>query len=142
MPGTIINPNRSGTITIGPTGSEVTVTCQIQRITLEPTAPSPRTIDPTYCADTPTEVGGGSSTWRLSFDYLQDWGATDSLSQLLHDNDAKPLDFTITPSDTTVPIASGTVTGAAGPYGGAAQSEWVGTGSLVVTGAPTFTAQP
>lgn len=138
MPATIINPNNSGLITIGLVGVEKTVSCQITTIMLDPSQGS-TSIAGTYCA-APQNVPLGS-TWALSFDYLQDWGATDSLSQLLTDNDGGELDFTITPTDTTVPSATGTCYGASQAYGGAADAPWTHSGTLQVVGAPSFDAQ-
>jgi len=133
-----ITPNNSGTITVGPTGSETSVECQVVNWQL---VPSPNTTPRagTYCAAPGMVVG--KSSWALQFDYLQDWGATDSLSQMLFDNDGEVLAFTFTPSDATVPEATGEFYASAGAYGGDAGSAWQTTGNCPLVSAPSFAAQ-
>lgn len=137
MPATTINPNNSGTITLGPTGTEKSIECQIINWRCEPEANDSEQPG-TYCS-APTTVPGLSS-WFAAFDYLQDWGATDSLSQLLFDNDGKKLDFTFSPDVPNVPTVTGTLYARAGAFGGDAGSVWQSSGRCPLVSAPTITA--
>jgi hypothetical protein len=134
---TSINPNNSGTITIGPTGTEKAVACQIINFRCEPEANDSEQPG-TFC-EAPTTVPGLSS-WFAAFDYLQDWGAADSLSQLMFDNDGKPLDFTFHPNVAGVPECKGTMYGRAGAFGGDAGAVWQSTGRCPMKSKPTFAA--
>jgi hypothetical protein len=136
---TVINPNNSGTVKVGVTGTLKSVECQVINWLLTPSA---NTTDRpgTYCEAPSSTVG--KSSWTLSFDYLQDWGATDSLSQLLFDNDGEVLDFEFAPANDSVPMAKGSFYASAGAFGGDAGSAWQSSGSCPLTAAPTFTAQP
>jgi len=131
-----INPNNSGTITVGPTGSEIAVECQIVNWRCEPEANDSQQPG-TYC-EAPTTVPGRSS-WFAAFDYLQDWGKADSLSQLLFDNDGLPLDFTFSADAAGVPTVTGTMYARAGTFGGAAGEVWQSSGRCPLTSAPTIT---
>lgn len=135
----IINPNNSGTITLGPTGTLKDVHCQIVNWRCEPEANDSQQPG-TFCA-APTTVPGKSS-WFAAFDYLQDWGSTDSLSQLLFDNDGEALDFTFRPDVAGVPTVNGTLYARAGAFGGAAGEVWQSSGRCPLVAAPTFTAAP
>lgn len=138
MPVKTINPNNSGTITVGPTGTEKAVSCQVINWQLAPTANTTQRPG-TYC-EAPSQVVGRSS-WAVSFDYLQDWGAADSLSQMLYDNDGKVLDFTFTPDDASVPEATGQFYALAGAYGGPAGEAWQSSGQCPLVAAPAITPQ-
>ena len=87
MPVVDINPNNSGTILLGladpPTGD---YSCQVINFTLESVAVTTERAG-TFCA-APATLNGASS-WQVSFEYLQDWGATDSISELFFENDGR-----------------------------------------------------
>jgi hypothetical protein len=134
-----INPKNSGTITLGPTGTLKDVHCQIVNWRCEPEA-NDSAQPGTFCA-APTTVPGKSS-WFAAFDYLQDWGATDSLSQLLFDHDGEALDFTFRPDVDTVPTVKGTLYARAGAFGGGAGEVWQSSGRCPLIAAPTFEAAP
>lgn len=137
MPVRQINPNNSGTITLGPTGSEKSIECQIVNWRCEPEANDSQ-VPGTYC-EAPSTVPGRSS-WFAAFDYVQDWGATDSLSQMLFDNDGRPLDFTFSPDVAGVPTVTGTLYARAGAFGGPAGEVWQSSGRCPLVTAPTLTA--
>jgi len=138
MPTYEINPNNSGTIMLGVAGATplVEFSCQITNWALEP-SPNTNTRAGTYCGP-PVDVPGKSS-WKLSFDFLQDWGATPSLSEFTNTNDGVLCDFTFAPSNPTVPEASGSVWVTATAYGGEPGVSWATTGEWSVDGTPTFT---
>lgn len=137
MPVVDINPNNSGTILLGlvspPTGD---YSCQVINFTLESVAVTTERAG-TFCA-APATLNGASS-WQVSFEYLQDWGAADSISELFFENDGKEIFFSFVPDVPTVPTASGSFNCQAGNYGGDAGSSWVSTGTCGLTAKPTIT---
>jgi len=138
MPVVDINPNNSGTILLGladpPTGD---YSCQVINFTLESVAVTTERAG-TFCSASATL--NSASSWQVSFEYLQDWGATDSISELLFDNDGQEIFFSFHPDVPTVPTASGSFNAQAGNYGGDAGSSWVSSGTCGLTGKPTITA--
>ena len=138
MSAVTINPNNSGSIKLGTAPTLVEFACQVTNWALEP-APNTKTRAGTYC-DAPVDVPGRSS-WKLSFDFLQDWGAAESLSEFTNDNDGVLVDFEFFPTLTGVPKASGRVWVTATAYGGAPGEDWASTGEWSVDGAPTFAPQ-
>ena len=133
--------NLRGVIKVGLTATpDTVVTCQVTGLECVPTQQT-ATSPATACAAQQTVVTGASS-WALSFSYKQDWGNDDSLSEFMFDNDGQgPAFFEYTPADTDVPMVSGEFTPTAGPFGGAAASTFVATGTMPMPGAPTFTPQ-
>jgi hypothetical protein len=137
MPVVDINPNNSGTILLGladpPTGD---YSCQVINFTLESVAVTTERAG-TFCA-APATLNSASS-WQVSFEYLQDWGATDSISELLFENDGSEIFFSFVPDVATVPTASGSFNAQAGNYGGDAGTSWTSSGTCGLTGKPTIT---
>ena len=137
MPVVDINPNNSGTILLGladpPTGD---YSCQVINFTLESVAVTTDRAG-TFCA-APATLNSASS-WQVSFEYLQDWGATDSISELLFENDGSEIFFSFVPDVATVPTASGSFNAQAGNYGGDAGTSWTSSGTCGLTGKPTIT---
>ncbi len=137
MPVVDINPNNSGTILLGlvdpPTGD---YSCQVINFTLESVAVTTDRAG-TFCA-APATLNSASS-WQVSFEYLQDWGATDSISELLFENDGSEIFFSFVPDVATVPTASGSFNAQAGNYGGDAGTSWDFSGTCGLNGVPTFT---
>ena len=139
MSTTVINPNNSGTIKLGTASADTEVQCQVTNYALTPSANTSE-VAGTYCSP-PTQTVG-KSTWSLDFDFMQDWGASPSLSELLMNNDGEDLQFEFTPTDTSLPKASGTCKAVAGAFGGPAGEAWTASASLPVIGTPTMTPQP
>jgi hypothetical protein len=138
MPTVTINPNNSGSIKLGTAPTLKEFACQVTNWILEP-APNMKDRAGTYCGP-PTSVPGLSS-WKLSFDFLQDWGTLDGLSEFTADNDGVLVDFEFFPTVAAVPKAAGKVWVTATAYGGAPGESWASTGEWSVEGTPTFTAQ-
>lgn len=139
MPVTTINPNNSGTIKIAVAGDTLDADygCQITNMSIEPeqnTSDRPGT----YCAP-PTSVPGRSS-WAMSFDFLQDWGADPSLSQFTYDHDGELCDFEFVPTGaSSVPPCTGQVYVTATAFGGEPGESWATTGSWPIEGVPVMT---
>jgi len=127
----------SGVIKIGTTASPTdTFECQISNFVISSSAQSV-TVPPTYC-------DGGSTAARPSqfsvqMTYMQDWGETVSLSELLWDEDGNLLYFSFEPTDTTAGTWAGTCYAVAGDVGGEGQGLWVSTDDLPCDVKPTYT---
>jgi hypothetical protein len=125
--------------TLTPPGTPVDYSCQVISAAITPT-PNAVDIPATFCAPASQTAAGSSFTLDLTF--LQDWGATDSLSQFLYDNDATAgVAFTVS----GIAVASGTAVEAAGvctivaaAYGGEAGTPLQATASLPIDGKPTI----
>lgn len=138
MPVVDINPNNSGTIMLGLTATPTQdYGCQVINWVLNP-VPNTSERPGTFCA--PPLTKNSASSWEVSFEYLQDWGSANSLSQFLFDNDASLVFYSFTPDVPDVPVASGSFYAVAGPYGGDAGTSWQSTGTMAHEGVPTFTA--
>ena len=141
MSAPIINFGR-GTIAIGDAvGPTDQFECQIQNFTITP-SPNLIQVAGTYC-EGPTTLAQ-KSTFSIELEWLSDWGSdvSNSLSQLLWDNDGEPLHFTFTPEAETLPVATGQVIGQAGTFGGPGDNIWTNSTSLPCTSKPTLTARP
>jgi len=141
MAAPIINFGR-GTIALGITASPSDqYECQIQNFTITPSANLIQ-VAGTYC-EGPTTLAQ-KSTYAIDLTWLSDWGSdvTNSLSQLLWDNDGEPLYFEFTPEAATLPTATGQVIGQAGTFGGPGDNIWQNTTSLPCTAKPVLTPRP
>lgn len=124
MPTYEINPNNAGTIELALAGITplVAYSCQVTSFSVEPT-PNTTTTPGTYCGapvDTP-----GASSWAIVISFLQDWGATPSLSQFTFDNDGALCDFAFTSSNPdTVPSIEGSAYVTATAFGGDPGASW------------------
>ncbi|MET0911033.1 MAG: hypothetical protein ABWZ99_16325 [Ilumatobacteraceae bacterium] len=137
MPVVDINPNNSGTIMLGLTAIPTQdYACQVINFLLEPVANTTERAG-TFCS-APATINAASS-WQVSFQYLQDWGAANSISQFFFDNDGQEVFFSFAPDVTDVPTASGSFNCMAGSYGGDAGSSWDFSGTCGLVGTPTFT---
>jgi hypothetical protein len=126
-----------GTIKIGTTASPTDqFECQISNFTITPSANSIQ-IPGTYCQG--PSIAAQSSTFSIALSYLSDWGETDSLSQLLWDNDGLPLYFTFEPDAPGLPTADGQCYGVAGTFGGEGDGLWQTTSTLPCVSKPTLT---
>ena len=127
-----------GTIAIGITASPIDMfECQISAFAVEASANS-SAIAGTYCAGPTTRAT--ASSFAVNMSYLTDWGnPTESLSQLLWDNDGKLLYFDFIPDDPAMPNCDGQFWGIAGPFGGPGNDVWTGTGSMPCPEKPTVT---
>ena len=134
MPVEQINPNNSGTITLGTVPGDYS--CQITDWQLLPVA-NTTTRPGTYCAP-PTNVPGKSS-WTLQFAFLQDWTLGSGISQFTFDNDGELVPFSFVPDVEGAPTISGDVWITATAYGGLPAEAWVSTGTWNVDGVPVVT---
>jgi hypothetical protein len=138
MPVVDLNPNNSGTIKLGVAAAPtLDYACQVINWALTP-VPNTTERPGTYCA--PPLTRNSTSAWEVAFNYLQDWGAAQSISQFFFDNDAQLVYFEFAPDIPTVPVASGSFYAVAGAYGGDAGTSWTHTGTMALEGIPTFTA--
>ena len=129
----------SGTLAIGATASPTDMyECAVGNFVVT-ASPNLIPIPATLC------IGPGNasqpSSWSCSITYMQDWGETLSLSQLLFDADGTELFFEFTPNDTTVPSCAGSFSAVAGDYGGEGQGLWTNTSDLPMQDKPTITPQ-
>ena len=137
MPVVDINPNNSGTVKLGLTAVPTQeYGCQVINFILNSVANT--TERPGTFCEAPATINAASS-WEVSFEYLQDWGATNSISQFFFDNDGSEVFFEFAPDDPEVPKATGSFNCMAGSYGGDAGSSWVSTGTCGMVGKPTIT---
>jgi len=137
MPVVDINPNNSGTVKLGLTAAPTQeYNCQVTNWILEPQANT--TERPGTFCEAPATINAASS-WQVTFDYLQDWGATNSISQFFFDNDGEEVFFEFAPDVPDVPTASGSFNCMAGAYGGDAGSSWVSSGTCGLKAKPTLT---
>lgn len=128
-----------GVLTMGTTASPTDdVSCQVRGFTITSTAVT-QPIPATLCAG--AGVYAQPSTFSLSLEYMQDWGNTASLSELLNDNDGEPIFFNFVPDAVEVPSASGSCFAVAGDFGGEGQGLWVSTDELPLIGTPVYTPQ-
>lgn len=137
MPVVDINPNNSGTILLGVAATPTDdYACQVINFVIESVAVTSERAG-TFCAAPATL--NSASKWQVSFQYLQDWGATKSISQFLFDNDGKEVFFSFVPDVATVPTATGSFYAQAGSFGGDAGTSWDFSGTCGMNGKPTFT---
>jgi hypothetical protein len=137
MPVVDINPNNSGTIMLGVTASPTQdYACQVINFQLDPVQNTSERSG-TFCA--PPATLNAASSWEVSFEYLQDWGAANSISQFFFDNDGSEVFFSFVPDVPEVPTATGSFNCMAGSYGGDAGSSWTSTGTCGMVAPPTFT---
>lgn len=138
MPVTDINPNNSGTLKLGVAASPTDeFSCQVINWQLNP-VPNTTQRPGTYCS--PPLTKNAASSWQVAFNYLQDWGATPSISQFMFDNDGELVYFTFDPTVEDVPSVAGSFWCVAGAYGGDAGTSWAYSGTCALEGVPTFTA--
>ena len=127
----------SGTIKIGTTASPTDqFECVISQFVVS-ASPSSITIPATYCEAESTAATG--SSFSVSWNFAQDWGATPSLSELLLAQDGNLLYWAFEPDDVTVGSFTGQCYGVAGDIGGPGQGLWVSTGQLPCPEAPVYT---
>jgi len=139
MPAYEINPNNAGTIELALAGVTplVSYACQVTSLVLEP-AQNTTTTPGTYCQaphDTP-----GLSSWAMVISFLQDWGATPSLSEFTLTNDGELCDFEFTSSSpATIPSMTGQAYVTATAFGGDPGAVWaVSTQRWSMKTAPTL----
>jgi hypothetical protein len=141
MSATVLNPNNSGTISMALAGITplVDYDCQVTNMSLEPTGATTE-VPGTYC-QAKFDQPDGLSKWALVISFLQDWGASPSLSKFTMDNDGELCDFSFEPDIDGIPTMTGQVYVQATPYGGAAGAAWQG-GPFrwPMKGEPTFVA--
>ena len=129
----------SGVIEIGSTASPTDAfECQISTFTITPSA-NIGSVPGTYCQG-PSSYAQ-KSNYAVDMTFMSDWGTTPSLSELLWDNDGAPLFFEFTPSDTSIPKATGEFYAVAGTFGGDGDSLWTSTQSMPCVEKPVLTPQ-
>ena len=117
----------SGVILIGDTASPTDAfECQISEFTVNASANTGQ-IPGTYCQG-PSQYGQ-ASTYGVQMTFLQDWGETGSLSQLLWDNDGDLLYFIFTP-DVSGTDCTGSYYAVGGSFGGAGDQAWTTTANM------------
>lgn len=91
--------------------------CQMTSATITP-VPQTQTIPSTGCA--PSADSPGKTKWQIDAAWLQDWGATDSLSQYAFDHDTELVWYRFEADTVEAPQvkAEGQLYLAAGGYGG------------------------
>ena len=127
----------SGVIKMGTTASPTDAfECQISNFVIT-SSPNSISIPATYCAGQSTKAQ--PSSFAVSMTYMQDWGETASLSELLFNNDGSLLYFEFEPTDTTAGTWNGTCWAVAGDIGGEGQGLWVSSEELPCDVKPTYT---
>ncbi len=127
----------AGTLTIGTTANPTDeFQCQVGAFTV--TASSNLQPVPATLCSGPSQAASASS-FSCMITYLQDWGETISLSQLLWDNDAKKIYFKYVPEDNTVSSIEGACWSVAGDYGGEGAGLWVNSSDMPCTDKPVIT---
>jgi hypothetical protein len=112
--------------------------CQVNSAEIQ-AQPKLQTVPATFC--NPESQMPSATGWQLVITFLQDWGATESLSQYLFDNDAELKWFMLSPTDVTlddVPSATGQCWIVAGQYLGAAGAPVNATSTMPVPAKPTI----
>lgn len=138
MPVVDINPNNSGTIKLGTAAAPTTdYACQVINFVIEP-VPNSVPSQGTFCRAPGTRTT--ASSYQVSFEYLQDWGATNSISSFMKDNDGQLVYFEFDPDVPTASTASGSFWAQAGSYGGLAGDSWTSSGTCPLEGDWTETA--
>lgn len=99
---------------------------------------SPNTTDvpATFCE--PASTINVPSSFTLELNGLQDWGEADSFSEYLFVHDAEQVMFQLFLDGVVEPSATGTVSIAAGDFGGVAGEPLTFTASLPILGKPTI----
>ena len=100
--------------------------CQITEFVVNASA-NIGSIPGTYCQG-PSQYGQ-KSTYAVAMTFLQDWGETPSLSQLLWDNDGDELFFIFTP-DVSGVDCTGSFYAIGGSFGGAGDQAWTTTANM------------
>jgi hypothetical protein len=123
-------------ITFGDVASPVSVECQVTSAAITST-PNLITVPATGCEG--SSQMPAASTYALALTFLQDWGQTDSLSQLLWDGEGDLSEFSIAlATDPLVPVATGSVRLVAGSYGGDFSQPLSSTVTLPCQGKPVI----
>ena len=137
MPKYVIVPSPDAvvkfTIPAGGAGTAVSFECQVTSGAVIAT-PTPLTVPATGCEGPSTRQAASSYTLNIAF--LQDWGATDSLSQFLWDNQLEDADFELSVGATPIPIATGVCQLVAGDYGGDFANPLTAVADMGITGTP------
>ncbi len=134
----VLVPSPNATVSFKLTGAvdpAVQYECQVVSAAISMT-PNTTTVPATGCAGPQTR--NLPPTYALALNFLQDWGATGSLSQFLWDNQLEDADFTVALGDDPVPVASGTCQLVPGNYGGDFANPLTATSSMPITEKPTI----
>jgi hypothetical protein len=137
MPVVDINPNNSGSIMLGiadPPTQEYA--CQITNFKIDPVEKS-QPVPETFCR--PEGERATASSHAATFEYLQDWGAPNSISQFMKDNDGKLVYFIYEAGNPALTGATGAFWARAGSFGGTPGESWSSSGNLPLEGDYTVT---
>lgn len=124
---------KGGTVTLGPTETELTVECQITGASIV-ASPDPKELT-TLCGKVTVP---GVTGYVLNLDYAQDWYES-GISTFLFENDGLLVPFEIKPTTAASPIASGMAYVVPGDFGGTSGEIMVGSVALGIDGKPTIT---
>lgn len=111
--------------------------CQIVSAAVN-AVPKLQTVPATFCA--PESQAPASTGWEVAITALQDWGATNSLSEFLFNNDATSKWFQIAPNQPDAPKMEGQCWLVAGSYMGDAGTPLTATATFPCLAKPTLTA--
>ena len=127
----------SGVILIGDAATPTDpFECQISEFTVNASANIGQ-IPGTYCQG-PSQYGQ-ASTYAVQMTFMQDWGETSSLSQLLWDNDGELLYFEFTPDAGGIDCV-GSFYAIGGSFGGGGDQVWTTTASMPCPAQPVVAA--
>jgi hypothetical protein len=140
MSGPVVLNIKDATVQFALTETAVTTapdfTCQVTSAAIKAN-PKLQTVPATFCAA--ESQSPSASGWQLDLTWLQDWGATDSMSQFMFDNDTALMFFSIVPVDPAAPAATGQCYVVAGDYLGAAGTVLTATATCPLPVKPTIT---
>lgn len=140
----VINPKSTGTIRFAAT--EVALS---SAPTFEDQIFNFRVVARQNLADVPATFSAAAgqsaaaSSWSIEFEYLQDWGSTNSLSKYLYDNDGVLVWFEHNPAGSTTGTPDtfrGQCYVVAGAHGGAADENWQDSLTMPCPSKPTRVA--
>jgi hypothetical protein len=141
MSGPVVLNIKDATVKFGVDSTALTsapdFTCQVTSAAIKAN-PKLQTVAATFCA-AESQIPAASG-WQMDLAWLQDWGATDSMSQFMFDHDTDLMMFEITPVDPAAPGATGSCYVVAGDYLGAAGTVLVATATCPLPVKPTITA--
>jgi hypothetical protein len=124
---------QDGTLTLGPSATATDVSCQVSNASIVAT-PQQKTIT-TLCG---VSNAAGITSFVLHVEAAPDWAA-DGISTFLWENDGQVVDFSLTPTASGQPTATGQCYVAPGSFSGASGEIATLTVDLGTVGKPTIT---
>lgn len=125
----VINPKSTGAIRFATTeaglsSGDTTDTAVTEQVMSFRVVPSANLVDIPATFGAAAGQSAAASSWQLEVSYLQDWGATVSMSKFLYDNDGVLMWFQFDPAGATEDSFKGSCYLTSGAYGGAADENW------------------